>query len=202
MGRILSVNFVVKLLCGCFFGPDIHIFFSCLLKKYYLCPVKLKKYVMKKMLFTALAGIMLLAFTQCDGKASKEFQDQKELSNKLEKAINKAETCEELENCVITVVKESLDMIGKQYADDEKMTDAEKEKSKKMDEDLKALMQKKAEKLGCEDFDVEKSMNMNMDLGGLDESLEEVEEDLDNLNENLDDLNENLDKIEENQEEK
>ena len=149
---------------------------------------------MKKMLFTALAGIMLLAFTQCDN-GSKEFQDQKELSNKLEKAIDKAETCEELENCVITVVKESLDMIGKQYADDEKMTDAEKEKSKKMDEDLKALMQKKAEKLGCEDFDVEKSMNMNAGMSGLEDSLDE-------LNENLEDLDEELENLEENQEEK
>lgn len=143
------------------------------------------------MLFTALAGIMLLALTQCGGKESKEFQDTKELSKKLEKAIDKASTCEELENCVITVVKESLDMIGKQYADDEKMTDAEKEKSKKMDEDLKALMQKKAEKLGCEDFDADKSMNMNLDMSGLESSLNELDESLDDLDESVEDLDEN-----------
>ena len=76
-------------------------------------------------------------------------------------------------------------MVGKQYADDEKMTDAEKEKSAKMDEDLKALMQKKAEELGCEDFDVEKSMNMDLGLGGLEESLNDLDESLDDLDENL-----------------
>lgn len=170
-------------------------FFVFIEKSITFVPLNKKNIIMKKMLFTALAGIMLLALTQCGGKESKEFQDTKELSKKLEKAIDKASTCEELENCVITVVKESLDMIGKQYADDEKMTDAEKEKSKKMDEDLKALMQKKAEKLGCEDFDVEKSMNMNMDMSGMEETLNDMEE-------TLNDIDEKMENLEENQEEK
>ena len=55
---------------------------------------------MKKTLMIALAGMMLFAFTQCGGKVakgSKEYQDNMELYNKLEKSIKDAKnSCRQL----------------------------------------------------------------------------------------------------------
>ena len=58
---------------------------------------------MKKTLMIALAGMMLFAFTQCGGnKGSKEFEDNKAMFEKLEKAINDSQTCDELEDAALT----------------------------------------------------------------------------------------------------
>ena len=60
---------------------------------------------MKKTLLIALAGMMLFAFTQCGGKGtpkgSKEFQDNMELYNRIEKTVKDAKTCDELQEAVL-----------------------------------------------------------------------------------------------------
>ena len=109
---------------------------------------------MKKVLLFALAGIMMLAFTQCGGsKGSKEFQDNKEMVNKLEKAVKDAKTCEELQGAVFAVALSALAEADKEYADNEKMTDKEKETLDKLSKEVEDLMTKKGEELGCKDDD-------------------------------------------------
>ncbi len=107
---------------------------------------------MKKTLLIALAGMMLFAFTQCGGgtkKGSKEFQDNMELYNKIEKTVKDAKTCEELQEAVLGMVFMSL-ANDKSYAEDEKMTESEKAELDKLGEKLQKVMEDCAEKLGCE----------------------------------------------------
>ena len=115
---------------------------------------------MKKTLIIALAGIMLFAFSQCGGnggtkvaKGSKEFQDNMELYQKIEKAIKDTKTGEELSEAVLGVLFMGL-ANDKNYADDEKMTEAEKAELEKYGEKFEELFQKQAEKLGCEEDDL------------------------------------------------
>lgn len=116
--------------------------------------VNLKLNIMKKVLLFALAGIMMLAFTQCGGsKGSKEFQDNKELMTNLEKAVKQAKTCDELQTAVFTVAMSALANADKEYADNEKMTDKEKETVEKLGKEIEDLMTKKGEELGCKDDD-------------------------------------------------
>ena len=107
---------------------------------------------MKKTLTIALAGMMLFAFTQCGGgtkKGSKEFQDNMELYDKIEKTVKDAKTCDELQEAVLGVLFMGIAK-DKSYAEDEKMTEAEKAELEKLGEKLQKVMEDKAEKLGCE----------------------------------------------------
>ena len=110
---------------------------------------------MKKTLMIALAGMMLFAFTQCgsDNKGSKEFQDNKALFEKLEKAIDESQTCDELEDAALTILLSGLAM--EEYADEDKMTEAEKAEMEKLGEKLEKIMEAKVAKLGCDDEDEE-----------------------------------------------
>ena len=110
---------------------------------------------MKKTLLIALAGMMLFAFTQCGGgsaKGSKEYQDTMELYKKIEETVKNAKTCDELGDAVLTMLFIGL-ANDTDYADDEKMTEAEETKLKKLGEQFQELIEKKAEKLGCEKED-------------------------------------------------
>ena len=118
---------------------------------------------MKKTLMIALAGMMLFAFTQCGGnKGSKEFQDSKALIEKLEKAINDSKTCEEMEDAALAVLLSGLAM--ENYAEEDKMTEAEKAEIEKLGEKLEKVMEDKANKLGCNDKEE------------VEEAIEEIEE--------------------------
>lgn len=114
---------------------------------------------MKKTLIIALAGMMLFAFTQCGGnggakvaKGSKEFQDNMELYKKVEKSVKEAKTCDELGEMVLNVLFMGL-ANNKNYAEDEKMTEAEKAELEKYGEKFEEIFKKQAEKLGCEEDD-------------------------------------------------
>ena len=87
---------------------------------------------MKKTLIIALAGMMLFAFTQCGGssKGSKEFQDSKELLNKLETAVKDAKTCDELKDAALGLLFGSF--ATPTYTDEEKMTESEKAEIEKL----------------------------------------------------------------------
>lgn len=106
---------------------------------------------MKKTLTIALAGMMLFAFTQCGGnsKGSKEFQDSKELLNKLETAVKDAKTCDELKEAALGLLFSGL--AAPTYTDEEKMTESEKEEIEKLGKKLEEVMESKVEKLGCDD---------------------------------------------------
>ena len=109
---------------------------------------------MKKTLLIALAGMMLFAFTQCGGKGtskgSKEFQDNKELFDKLEKAVKEAKTCDELQEAALAVLFMGL-ANDKTYADDEKMTESEKAEIEKLGSKIEEVMNEQVEKLGCDE---------------------------------------------------
>ena len=110
---------------------------------------------MKKTLIIALAATMMLAFTQCGGggtKGSKEFQDNMELCKEIEKTIKNAKTCDELGEAITMVFAMAFGN-GKDYAEDEKMTEAEEDELDKYGEKFKDLFEKQADKLGCEEKD-------------------------------------------------
>lgn len=106
---------------------------------------------MKKTLLIALAGMMLFAFTQCGGgtkKGSKEFQDNMELYNKIEKTVKDAKTCEDLQEAVLGMLV--MGMANKSYAEDEKITETEKAELEKLGDKLQNVIEDCAKKLGCE----------------------------------------------------
>ena len=117
---------------------------------------------MKKTLIIALAGMMLFAFTQCGGnggnssgngaKGSQQFKDNMEQYKKVEEAINDAKTCEELGETLLGMLFMSL-ADDKDYAEEERMTEAEKAELEKYGEKFEELFHKKADKLGCEEDD-------------------------------------------------
>ena len=127
---------------------------------------------MKKTLIIALAGMMLFAFTQCGGnKGSKEFQDSKALIEKLEKAVNESQTCEELENAALTVLFSGIAM--EEYAEKDKMTETEKAELEKLGENLEKVMEAKVAKLGCDNE--EESLVEEEIEEMVDETIEEVQ---------------------------
>ena len=129
---------------------------------------------MKKTLMIALAGMMLFAFTQCGGnKSSKEFQDNKALTEKFEKAINEAQTCDELQDAVLSVLLSGMAM--DEYAEEDKMTEAEQAELEKLGEKLEELMQAKVAKLGCEDEEeVEEETEQTVE--DIEQTVEDIQE--------------------------
>ncbi len=118
---------------------------------------------MKKTLIIALAGIMMFAFTQCGGggntnsgskiaKGSKEYQDNLELYQKIEKSVKDAKTCDELGEAIMSVLLMGL-ANDKEYAENEKMTEAEQAELEKLGDSFQELFEKQSEKLGCEEGD-------------------------------------------------
>ena len=129
---------------------------------------------MKKTLMIALAGMMLFAFTQCGGnKGSKEFQDNKALSEKFEKAINEAQTCDELQDAVLEVLISGMTV--EEYAEEDKMTEAEQAEMEKLGEKLEKLMEEKVAKLGCDDEEeVEEEIEQTVE--DIEQTVEDIQE--------------------------
>ena len=109
---------------------------------------------MKKTLIIALAGIMMFAFTQCGGgvSGSKEYQDNMKMYKEVEKTIKNAKTCDELSDAIMSMLFIGL-ADNNEYADNEKMTEAEKAELDKYGESFEELFKKQADKLGCEEDD-------------------------------------------------
>lgn len=117
---------------------------------------------MKKTLIIALAGMMLFAFTQCGGnggnaggkvaKGSQEFQDNMEQYKKVEEAIKNAKTCDELGETLLGMLFMGL-ADDKDYAEEDRMTEAEKAELEKYGEKFEEIFKKQADKLGCEEDD-------------------------------------------------
>ena len=113
---------------------------------------------MKKTLIIALAGMMLFAFTRCgeSTKGTKQFIEAKEYYNGLEKIIKDASTCEELQDVAIGLLIGRVENAvgGKQYTEDEKMTEKESEQLIQFAEKLLEEAYNKGKNMGC-DFDDE-----------------------------------------------
>ena len=104
---------------------------------------------MKKTLLIALAGIMLLAFTQC-GSESKEFKDSMALMEKMQKAIKEAGSCDDMQAAIFNIAMDAY-YNEYYYADDEKLTSDEEAKLEELSKKLDELYTQKAKELGCED---------------------------------------------------
>ena len=109
---------------------------------------------MKKAIIIALAGIMMFAFTQCGGgvSGSKEYQDNMKMYKEIEKTIKNAKTCDELGEALMGMLFMGL-ADNSEYADNEKMTEAEKAELDKYGKSFEELFKKQADKLGCEEDD-------------------------------------------------
>ena len=111
---------------------------------------------MKKTLIIALAGIMMIAFTQCGGggsvTGSKEYQDNMKLYKEIEKSVKNAKTCDELSQAVMGMLLMGL-ANDKDYAENEKMTEAEEAELDKLGDSFQELLEQQSEKLGCEESD-------------------------------------------------
>lgn len=112
---------------------------------------------MKKTMIIALAGLMMFAFTQCGGnsaktaKGSKEFKENMELLQKFEKLVNDANTCDELQEAALTLLFSGL--ASNDYAEEDKMTEEEEQKLTDYGDEIGKIIEKKSEKLGCEEDD-------------------------------------------------
>ena len=113
-------------------------------------PIK-KSITMKKTLIIAFAGMTLFAFTQCGGSSagSKEFQDSKELIEKIETLTKEAKTCEELQEAALGLLLGGI--APQNYSEKEKMTEKEKDEIEKLSAKLKNELECKFEELGCDD---------------------------------------------------
>ena len=104
---------------------------------------------MKKLLFIALSGMMLFAFTQCGGgKGSKEYQDGLKIYEQMEKSINAANTCDELEQAVYDMLEMAL-AHEQEYTEGEKASEEEEAELNQLGDKLRDLYKEKSEKLGC-----------------------------------------------------
>lgn len=112
---------------------------------------------MKKTLIIALSGLMMFAFTQCGGnstktaKGSKEFKESMELFQKFEKMVNDANTCDELQEAALGLLFSGL--ASNDYAEEDKMTEEEEQKLEDYVEEIGKVIEKKSEKLGCDEDD-------------------------------------------------
>ena len=106
---------------------------------------------MKKTFMIALAGMMMFAFTQCGGgKESQEFKDQKAVLEKIEKSLNEAKTCDELQSAVFAMLGSAMEL-DKEYPEDQKMTQDEEKKLKEISDRIDKIMEEKSDL--CKDSD-------------------------------------------------
>ena len=106
---------------------------------------------MKNLFLIALTGIALIAFASCGSKGTKEFKDSKQLIEKVQKAVNSAKTCEELQAAGLSLLTGAL-ATSTNYSEEEKMTDSEKQIIEKLTKELNDAFEKMSKKLDCSSF--------------------------------------------------
>lgn len=104
---------------------------------------------MKKIMLVALAGFMMLAFTQCGGGASgsQEYKDMMSFLKKVEKAFSTAKSCEDLDKATELFwngVEE------KEYAEKDQITEEENRKALEYIQQIDVTYKELLEKFGCE----------------------------------------------------
>ncbi len=102
---------------------------------------------MKKTLLIAMVGIVLMAFTSCTPKSTKQFNESKATLEQLQQQVEAVTTCEELQ--LATDGVNGLTNSTVVYADNEKMTAEEQATFTQMLDSLNVKMQAKFAELGC-----------------------------------------------------
>lgn len=102
---------------------------------------------MKKAMIIALAGFMMIAFTQCGGSGSQEYKDMMDYLKKAEKAINSAKNCDDLDKASDLFWKGAEE---KDYAKDDEMTEEERTKVLQYLEKVGQSYKDLIEKLDCD----------------------------------------------------
>ena len=111
---------------------------------------------MKKSLLVALVGILFFALTSC-GDSTKANQDSKEFAaakayiEKYDKAFQDAQSCDELENIMVQMEEEAYAIDSENFAEDERITEAEEEALKDLVMGWLETIQKKVNELGCDE---------------------------------------------------
>jgi len=122
---------------------------------------------MKKTLLIALAGMMLIAFTQCDNgntkkdgdkngknvkteavKRTQEYKDFTKTFDAYEDQVKQAKNCDDLEKAFINCLESSKEIHDTDYKGDT-CTINEKEELKNRLDEIQQKMKAKAEELGC-----------------------------------------------------
>lgn len=111
---------------------------------------------MKKSLLIALVGFLFFAMTSCGdstkaNKESKEFAAAKAYIEKYDKAFQDAQSCDELENIMVQMEEEAYAIDSENFAEDERITEAEEEALKDLVMGWLETIQKKVNELGCDE---------------------------------------------------
>ena len=102
---------------------------------------------MKKVLIIAIAFFMTVAFTQCGGGGSKEYNDTMDYLKKTEKAIKSAKSCDELDKASELFWQGVED---KDYAKEDQMTEEENQKVLEYLEKVGTAYKNLIEKFNCD----------------------------------------------------
>jgi len=103
-----------------------------------------------KKLYLVLFVISALLFASCGASGTQEYKDWKKAYSTFEKAIDKAKTCEELENAYEAFVNTKDVLEDKDYAKSEEMTDEEDDALDALVKQLEKKFERMEEKL-CDD---------------------------------------------------
>jgi hypothetical protein len=118
---------------------------------------------MKKSLLVALVGFVLFAMTSCGdstkaNQESKEFAAAKAYIEKYDKAFQNAQSCDELETIMEQMEEEAAGIDSDNFAEDERITEAEEDALKDLVLGWLETIQKKVNELGCDEEEVEEEV--------------------------------------------
>lgn len=112
-------------------------------------PTRTRDKRMKKIMFTAFA-VIALALTSFAGPHTKEYQDAKRILNEYEQNVNKATTCEDLENASMSLLFNLLSLVEVEYDENEAMTEQEEQEINEQMERIDKKVKNLQEQWGCE----------------------------------------------------
>ena len=103
-----------------------------------------------KKLYLVLFVISALLLASCGSSGTQEYKDWKKAYSTLEKAIDKAKTCEELEDAYDAFDDATDILADKDYAEGEEVTDEEDDALDALSKQLEKKYERMEEKL-CDD---------------------------------------------------
>ncbi len=104
---------------------------------------------MKKNFVFALAGVAMLALTQCGPSGSKEYKMGCELLDEMETSIKKAKTCDDIDAVAMGFMGKAMQKSSELKDESDKATEEENAKLKERMEALDKMMsERKAELCG------------------------------------------------------
>lgn len=104
---------------------------------------------MKKSFVFALAGVAMLALTQCGPSGSKEYKMGCKLFDEMETSIKKAKSCDEIDAAAMDFLGKAMQMSSELKDESDKATEEENAKLKeRMDALDKMMNERRAELCG------------------------------------------------------